>query len=156
MSTADRIIRSEIVVDAPPERVWQVLTDFSRLARVSPELIAMIPLKPGGLRVGQWYLGLNKRGAALWTTRNVIAELVPHRRIAWDTTTSGARWTYELTGVNASTRVTETRTIPRELTTVGRVYAALFLGGGAHHTDQLDADISETLAGLKHLTETSN
>ena len=56
----------------------------------------MVPLKPGGLRVGQWYLGINRRKAVVWPTRSVVAVLEPGRRLAWDTRSSGARWIWEL------------------------------------------------------------
>ncbi|NHA01726.1 hypothetical protein G5V59_23860 [Nocardioides sp. W3-2-3] len=46
----------------------------------SPETVRMVPLKPGGLRVGQWYLGINRRKAAVWPTRSVVAAVVPGRQ----------------------------------------------------------------------------
>ena len=96
MSDADRELRAEATVAAPPERVWALLTDLSRMPDWSPELVRMVPLKRGGLRVGQWYLGLNRRKAVVWPTRNVVAVLEPGPDAAWDTTSSGARWIWEL------------------------------------------------------------
>ncbi|MCB0896562.1 MAG: SRPBCC family protein [Nocardioidaceae bacterium] len=49
---ADRELRAETEVAAPPERVWALLTDLSNLPDWSPELVRMVPLKRGGLRVG--------------------------------------------------------------------------------------------------------
>ena len=65
-------------------KIWALLTDLRRMPE-SPELVRMIPLKPGGLRAGQWYLGINRRKAVLWPTRNVVAVLEPGRLVAWDT-----------------------------------------------------------------------
>ena len=64
--TADRELRAETVIDAPPEKVWATLTDLSRMPEWSPELLKMVPLKRGGLRLGQWYLGVNRRKAMVW------------------------------------------------------------------------------------------
>jgi uncharacterized protein YndB with AHSA1/START domain len=64
MSAPDRELRAEATVAAPPEAVWALLTDFGRMPDWSPELVRMLPLKRGGLRVGQWYLGINRRKAA--------------------------------------------------------------------------------------------
>ena len=93
---AARELRAEAMVHAPPGRVWALLTDLARLPEWSPELVRMTPLRPGGLRAGQWYLGLNRRKAVLWPTRSVVAVLEPGRRLAWDTRSSGARWIWEL------------------------------------------------------------
>ena len=71
--SADRELHAEATVAAPPERVWELLTDLSRMPDWSPELVTMVPLKTGGLRVGQWYLGINRRKVALWPTRSVVA-----------------------------------------------------------------------------------
>ncbi len=62
----------------------------------SPELLKMLPLKRGGLRLGQSYLGINRRKAVVWPTRSVVAVLEPGRTLAWDTKSSGARWIWEL------------------------------------------------------------
>ena len=145
---------SDIVVPATPEQTWRMLTDFSNMVAASPELIAMAPIKRGGLRPGQWYLGLNRRGVVAWPTRNVISEVTPQRRLVWDTTTSGARWTYELVAEGAGTRVTETRTVPNGLTRTTRLFGGLFLGGDKH-ADQLESDVSTTLTNLRRLAEES-
>lgn len=149
---ADRELRVEDVVEASPERVWALLTDLSRMPDWSPELVRMVPLKPGGLRVGQWYLGLNRRKAVVWPTRSVVAELDPGRVLAWDTTSSGARWIWELEPADpsgASTRVVHRRPVPRRLTPVSRIFAPLFLGGTDGHADELEAGMAQTVARLK-------
>ena len=81
--SADRELRGEAEVAAPTPAVWALLTDLSRMPQWSPELVRMVPLKPGGLRVGQCYLGINRRKAAVWPTRNVVAVLEPGRVPAW-------------------------------------------------------------------------
>ena len=91
-----RELRAEIEIAAPLERVWEVLTDFSRMPAWSPELVRMSPLRRGGLRLGQQYLGVNRRGPVVWPTRNVVRALAPGSLLAWDTVSSGARWVYEL------------------------------------------------------------
>lgn len=152
---ADRELRAEATVEAPPERVWALLTDFSRMPEWSPELVRMVPLKPGGLRVGQWYLGLNRRKAALWPTRNVVSALEPGRTVAWDTTSSGARWIWELTPAaeGTTTRVVHRRPVPRGMTAMSRVFAPLALGGSVGHADELEAGMARTVARLKAAAE---
>lgn len=69
-SNAARELRAESVINAPAARVWEVLADLGRMPEWSPELVRMIPLKRGGRRVGQVYLGINRRKAVSWPTRS--------------------------------------------------------------------------------------
>ena len=146
---ASRELHAETTIAAPPARVWAALTDLSRLPGRSPELLRMVPLKPGGLKVGQHYLGLNRRKAVIWPTRSVVAVLEPQRSLAWDTRSSGARWIYELTPEGAGTKVVHRRPVPRRITALSKVFAPLFLGGSDGHADELEAGMSRTLARLK-------
>lgn len=150
---AARELRAETVVAAPPEEVWAALTDLRRMPEWSPELVRMVPLRPGGLRVGQQYLGLNRRKAVVWPTRSVVTVLEPGRTIAWDTRSSGARWIYELTPEGAGTRVVQRRPVPRGVTLVSKVFAPLFLGGSDEHADELERGMARTLARLKAALE---
>jgi uncharacterized protein YndB with AHSA1/START domain len=151
---ADRELRAEAVVAAPPERVWELLTDFSRMPDWSPELMSMLPLKPGGLRVGQWYLGINRRKAAVWPTRSVLAVLEPGRAVAWDTRSSGARWIWEIADAGgAGTLVVHRRPVPQRLTLLSRLFAPALLGGSVSHADELEVGMRQTVARLKAAAE---
>lgn len=152
---ADRELRAEATIAAPPERVWALLTDFSRMPEWSPELVRMVPLKPGGLRLGQWYLGINRRKAVVWPTRSVVAQVEPGRALAWDTTSSGARWIWELSaeGDGAATRVVHRRPVPRRITLLSKVFAPLALGGSEGHADELEEGMTHTVARLKAAAE---
>lgn len=143
----------EASVDAPPERVWALLSDVRRMPELSPELVRMVPLKRGGLRTGQWYLGVNRRKAVVWPTRSVVAELEPGRRVAWDTTSSGARWIWEVTPQGQGSRVVHRRPVPRRLTPLSHAFATVFLGGVGGHADELEAGMAQSVARLKALAE---
>jgi uncharacterized protein YndB with AHSA1/START domain len=149
---ADRELRAEATFNAPPERVWDLLTDLSRMPEWSPELVRMVPLKRGGLRVGQWYLGINRRKAVIWPTRSVVAAVEPGRRLVWDTRSSGAQWIWELEEVAAGTQVVHRRPVPK-LTTMSKAFAPVFLGGGPEHADELEQGMARTVAGLKAAAE---
>ncbi len=145
-----RELRAEVELDAPREVVWAVLTDLDRMPRWSPELVRMSPLLRGGLRVGQQYLGLNRRGPVVWPTRNVVAALAPGSLLAWDTVSSGARWIFELTDLEAGgTRLVQRRQVPRDLTLGSRLVTPLLLGGTAAHADELEAGMRTTLERLR-------
>jgi uncharacterized protein YndB with AHSA1/START domain len=150
---ADRELRAETLVRARPETIWALLTDTRALAEASPELLAMTPLRPGGFRTGQVYIGWNRRKAVVWPTLNVVHEAQPHRRLSWDTRTSGARWIYEIAARPEGALVTQSRPVPRRLALVGRVFAALFLGGGSSHADELEAGMRASLERLGQSAE---
>lgn len=145
---ADRELRAETFVDAPRSRVWAVLTDLARMPDWSPELVRMAPLKPGGLRLGQWYVGVNRRKAVVWPTRNVVVGLEPERVLAWETTSSGARWIWELADEGAGTRVVHRRPVPRRLTPLSAAFATVLLGGVGGHADELAAGMDQTVRRL--------
>jgi uncharacterized protein YndB with AHSA1/START domain len=150
---AARELRAETEIAAPPARVWETLTDLRRMPEWSPELVRMVPLKPGGLKVGQQYLGLNRRKAVVWPTRSVVAVVEPERTLAWDTRSSGARWIYELSPTGTGTRVVHRRPVPARLTLISRAFAPLFLGGSDEHADELEGGMAETLGHLKAAIE---
>ena len=150
---AARELRAETTVDAPAARVWALLTDFGRMPEWSPELVRMVPLRRGGMRVGQWYLGINRRRAVVWPTRSVLAVLEPGRIVAWDTRSSGARWIWEIAPDGAGTRVVHRRPVPGELTILSKVFAPLALGGSEGHADELEAGMRLTVARLKAAAE---
>ncbi len=151
---AERELRAEAHVDATPDEVWAVLGDVRRMPDLSLELVRMIALKPGGLRRGQWYLGINRRGWVVWPTRSTVTDVEPGRLLAWDTASSGARWIWELVPEPGGTLVVHRRPVPRRLTTLARVFAAVFLGGISHHVDDLEQDMALSVARLKNVVET--
>jgi uncharacterized protein YndB with AHSA1/START domain len=150
---AERELHAETVVDAPPDRVWTLLSDVRQMSDWSPELVRMIPLKRGGLRVGQWYLGINRRKGILWPTRSVVAVVDPVRQLAWDVPTNGARWIWELRPEGEGTRVVHRRPVPKKLTAVSNAFARVFLGGQGGHADELEAGMAQTVARLKAAAE---
>lgn len=149
----DRELRAEATIAAPPDKVWALVTDTARMPDWSPELVRMVPLKRGGMRRGQWYLGINRRKAVVWPTRNVVAVLEPGRVVAWDTTSSGARWVWEVSSGGEGTHVVHRRPIPDRLTLVSRLFAPVLLGGSAEHADELEAGMAATVERLKAVAE---
>ena len=156
MNDAARELRAEATIAAPPDKVWALITDTSRMPDWSPELVRMVPLKRGGLRVGQWYLGINRRGAVVWPSRNVVALVEPGSRVAWDTTSSGARWIWELEPADpagASTRVVHRRPVPRRITRMSKLFAPIALGGSEGHAVELEAGMAQTVSRLREAAQ---
>ena len=142
--SADRELRAETVVDAPPDRVWALLSDVSRMPRLEPRAGPDAAAQARRDARGQWYLGINRRKGVVWPTRNVVAVLEPGRTLAWDTKTERrpvdlgdharpARAPASCTGARCRTK----------LTLLSKVFAQVFLGGGAEHADELEAGMAQ-------------
>lgn len=151
--TADRELRAEILINATPENVWATLSDVSRMSEWSDETVRMIPLKSGGLRPNQWYLGINRRKAVVWPTRSVVGTVVPGESLSWLTKSSGAEWVYELTPDGGQTRVVHRRPVPGGVTVLSKLFAPLALGGSASHADELEVSMGRTLERIKAAVE---
>lgn len=151
--SADRELRAETVINASVDEVWAVVTDVARMPEWSDEVVKVIPLKSGGLRLNQWYLGINRRKAVVWPTRSVVSALEPETKLAWLTKSSGAEWIYELSPEGQGTKVVHRRPIPRKLTPVSKAFAAVALGGGAEHADELEVSMGRTLERIKAAIE---
>ncbi|WP_460851289.1 SRPBCC family protein [Nocardioides montaniterrae] len=152
MSSTDEF-RAEILVDATPAEVWSTITDTKKLAQASPELMAMMPLKPGGFREGQQYVGWNRRKAIIWPTRNVVVEFTPEQRLVWDTKTSGSRWIYELAPEGTGTRLVQRRPVAKPAAAWVKAFGNLLLGGWEDHADELEAGMLTSLERIKAIAE---
>ena len=71
-----RTIRTETVIDAAPERVWDVLVDFAAHAEWDPFLVAI----EGAPRVGE-RLGVTFHNG--WTMRPTVTRVEPGRVFEW-------------------------------------------------------------------------
>ncbi|WP_168929749.1 SRPBCC family protein [Nocardioides sp. GY 10127] len=143
-----RDLRVSRRVAAPCALVWEALADLRRMPRRSPELVAMLPLAPGPLRPGLAHLGLNRRGPVVWPTRNVLTDVVPGRRLAWRTTSSGATWAWELEEAGEATLVVHSRRVEGGLTLASRVVAPALLGGSAAHAAELEEGMRRSVEAL--------
>jgi hypothetical protein len=82
--------RTTFAVEAPAERVWEVLTDFDRWAEWNPS----VPSIEGEPRVGSTVaLTLAMPGRPSAKVKAALTEVVPERRLVWDGTV-GPKWLF--------------------------------------------------------------
>ncbi len=141
-------------IDAPPERIWALVTDLEQMGQLSPECTggrwldgATAPV------VGARFKGFNKRGPARWSTTNTVVVAEPHSAFAFETKQSGMRWSYRLEPDSGGTTITEQREEYRTRPILARAFTRIALGGGESHEGELRVGMAATLARLKELAE---
>ena len=101
-------VRRKIVVDAPPEEVWEALTDPSELGEWFANDVEL-DLRPGGEGVFRWGDGSERRA--------IVEEVDPERELAfwwWREDDEASRVAIQLETVPLGTRVVVTETGPAE------------------------------------------
>ncbi len=99
-------------IDAPAERVWEIVTDVGRIQEISPEVVDAHWLDDEGLKVGSRFAGTNRLGEFEWERVCTIEEVEPFVRFAYvvgdrfDGSPS-ARWVFELDRDGDGTYVVE-------------------------------------------------
>ena len=144
-------LTATVDIAAPPDRVWALVGDPTRMPRWSPELRALRRLGRGPVRVGSTLLGINRRGLVVWPTTSTVTRLEPGRAVAWRTRESGATWTYQLEPAGTGTRLTARRDLPA-FTGLTATLGPL-IGGAAGHDRELDAGLRTTLGRIKAAAE---
>jgi uncharacterized protein YndB with AHSA1/START domain len=99
-------------VQAPPEKIWPLVSDPAGMGRFSPEAVgANYKGGAAGPSLGAKFKGKNRNGWHRWSTDGKITTFDANRAVAWDISFMGfkvARWTYELdAGADGTTTVTE-------------------------------------------------
>ena len=104
----------EVDVEAPPQRLWDLISDVTLPARFSDEFQGAEWLDGDGPRAGARFVGRNSIGERQWeTTSHVVACDAP-RLFAWnvsDAETPSAQWRFELDRVGNSTRLRQCMTM---------------------------------------------
>lgn len=141
-------------IDASPERVWEIISDITRMGRLSPECTGGRWLgKPSRPEVGARFVGFNKRGWFRWATINKVVAAEPGRELAFETKQSGTRWRYRIEPDGDGCVVTESREPWRDRPLVARLASRLFLGGVEEHEDEMRDGLVATLERLKQVAE---
>ncbi|MER6299846.1 SRPBCC family protein [Kitasatospora sp. NPDC001539] len=164
--------QSEVFVEAPVERVWELVTDIALPARLSPELQRVAWLDGAdGPAVGARFEGHNRRADMPdWRTVSEVVELTECRAFAWAvldvdghygepvTEVAGAlaRWRFDLIPEDGGTRVRQSTVLGP-----GRSGITRFIESRPEaeerivefRLEELRSGMAATLAGIKSLAE---
>jgi len=148
-------------ISAPPERVWELITDISLMPRFSTELLSTAWAEGfGGPALGAQFLGTNRHPViGEWTTRSEIVEFDPPRRFAWavgDPGNPAAVWRFSVSPTAEGTQLRYaarigpgtsgvTMLIDREPARAGEIVR--------RRLAQFEAGMRATVAGIRELSE---
>jgi len=154
MSTAPTSISRSIDVDAPPDRVWALVSDLPGMGRLSPENAGGSWLRgASGPAVGARFRGANRSGWRRWSTLVTVTDCEPGRRFGFDVSSLGmpvAHWSYDVSPRPAGCSVTETWLDRRRAPMVMLGRLATGVGDRAAWTV---SSIEQTLNALKRVAE---
>ena len=96
-----------VVVACPPEALYDMVSDVTRMGEWSPVCKACWWDDGDGPRLGAWFTGRNELPERTWETRSQVVAADRGREFAFAVGGSWARWGYTFTPVEGGTQVTE-------------------------------------------------
>lgn len=141
---------ASIEVDAPPEVVWQLIADITRMGEWSPECRrAEWDGDATGPAVGALFRGWNKAGTYEWEAPCIVTACEPGKLFEFQVPREGSvvtRWRFEFSPSGAGTILTESFDAPM-----------INVEGAASNFDgrfeMLDGAIRTTIANVKAAAE---
>lgn len=149
---------AQIYIEAPPEKVYALISDVTRVGEWSPECRSCEWLDGAtGPAVGVRFRGHNRRGWMRWTVPCRVTEVEPNQVFAFETAppfpfkNRGPQtgWHYHLEPANGGTVLTESFEVLWYTWFITRV----LFGGAASRLTQLEESVRETLVRIKVVAE---
>ncbi|MGW0024951.1 SRPBCC family protein [Rhodococcus sp. NPDC003383] len=154
MGTLARHGRTEAITAAPPEAVWHIITDVTRIGEWSHECRGAHWIGTGQRAApGVRFRGTNRSGIFVWSRSCMFTTVDPPRSLAWKTVglwgkVDSTVWRIDLEPNGTGTRIVQTYDVVHVAPGLDRVYWLLVKA----HRDRRDA-LSDDLQRLARLAE---
>lgn len=145
--TAPDTLADSIEIEASPERVWSLVSDLTRMASWSPQVVRTFVRGP--VQVGTRALNLNRRGLLFWPTRSKVVVYEPHRELAFRIKDNATIWAFVLEPTATGTRLRQERRTPDGVSTISTRLQDTLLGGVDTFTEELREGMRQTLTRIK-------
>ena len=103
--------KATIQIQAPPEKVYALISDVNRMGEWSPECRKAEWIEGAtGPAVGARFKGSNKKGIVRWSTKPTVKVADPGREFTFEVGRPGkedTRWSYRLAPKDGGTELTE-------------------------------------------------
>ncbi|MBF4194362.1 hypothetical protein MHAEM_20079 [Mycolicibacterium phlei] len=104
---SDLKMSESIFVAAPPEKLYEMISDVTRMGEWSPICRACWWDEGDGPRVGAWFTGRNVTPERTWETRSQVVAAEPGREFAWEVANGWVYWGYTFEPADGGTILTE-------------------------------------------------
>lgn len=142
----------QIHVDAPPDAVYAVVSDVTRMGEWSPETMRCEWLDGAtGAAVGARFKGTNKRGIVRWSTKPVVVAADPGHEFAFEVG-SDTRWRYGFEADGTGTRLSESFEMLRDIRWY-YAWAERWLMRVDDRQADLEHGMTETIERIKRVIE---
>jgi uncharacterized protein YndB with AHSA1/START domain len=145
------LLQAQIDIEAPVSKVWELVSDLSRMPQWSPQCRVMKALGP--LRQGATTINLNRRGRMFWPTTSVITEVIPETKLAFRVPINKTIWSYELEPTEGGTRLVESRHAENGTTAFSNMSINAMMGGVPSFERELVDGMNATLSRIKAAAE---
>ncbi len=158
MQTLDRDVVS-LHIDAPPEAVYALVADVTRMPEFSPEILSCRWIEGAtGPAVGARFVARNKVSRRpSWNNKPVVTVVEPGRAFAFARTEKFAgtvEWTYRFEPDASGTMVTESYHVTRSLSPIGWFIIGTLFGRSDRQSD-LRSGMEQTLQRMRETAEGS-
>lgn len=143
------MLEAAIDIDAPPEKVWALVSDVERMSSWSPQVVRST-VDGDEVGLGTTFANDNQHDDVVWATNARVVRFEPPRDFAFKVKENRLVWSFQLEPLpGGGTRVTERRECPDRITDLSIRYTEAHLGGVEAFTERQRAGIRETLERLK-------
>lgn len=149
---AQPLLQAQIDIDAPPAKVWALISDFRLMPRWSPQCRLMKALGP--LQQGTRTINVNRRKFMVWPTTAQVIEVIPEQKLAFRVNANNTIWSYELVPTATGTRVIERRHAENGVKATSNLLVSTFFGGVPSFERELVDGMNDSLARIKAAAET--
>lgn len=155
MSSPDgRAISETVVVRAPAQLLYDLVSDVTRTGEFSPTCSSCWWDEGDGPTVGAWFTGRNQTADRTWETRSQVVVAAPAQEFAFVVGGAFVRWRYRFTPTAEGTEVTESwEFLPAGIAMFHESYGDDAVAQIADRTRAAHEGIPVTLAALKQVAE---
>lgn len=146
------LLQAQIDIDAPPAKVWELISDLRLMRRWSPQCRLMKAFGP--VQQGTKTLNLNRRKFMVWPTTCQVTEVIPQQKLAFRVNENNTVWSYELEPTESGTRVIESRHAENGVKPASNFLVNALFGGVPSFEQELVAGMNDSLRRIKAAAET--
>ena len=138
----------------PPEELYALVSDVTRMGEFSPVCTACWWDEGAGPHVGAWFTGRNQTPERTWETRSQVVAADPGRKFAWEVNDGWVYWGFTFDPQDGGTRLTEWwEFLPKGVEGFRQRFGEAADAEIAQRSDAAREGIPATLAAIKRTAE---